>query len=274
MAKNKKEKTCNRCVHKKEIFYVCSEFLYACAHSKRMIGVRPGPNNKLDYHDCCPSFRPKGTNKSSKGGAFERFMAKDISLWWSNGERDDIFWRTSGSGARATTRRKSFLPTANSYGDLGTDDPIGKPLTDLILFEFKKGYSKEIQILSFLDLPKRRGAIEMKDPILLRWWKKAEEERQYAKRKFVNIIFRRDDKEIVVMCSEGFMFHLRVINKSLERPPIITYRKDLSEEGLCFIKYEDWKKYVSIENINEELKRQNQMLERLTAKPLKRVKPC
>lgn len=213
----------------------------------------------------------------AKGSDFERFIAKDLSLWWTDGERDDIFWRTSGSGARATTRRKCGLKTADSYGDICTIDPIGKPLTDLILFELKKGYSQEIQILSFLDLPEKRGAIKLKKPVLLRWWEKAEEERNFAGREYSIIIFRRDDKNIMVMCNEHFMFHLRIIGKSLERPPMIRYDESIAAGGLCLFRYDDFKSYLCKENIIEELNRVDgvtKLIKRLKTNPkLTRVQP-
>ena len=45
--------------------------------------------------------------KSQKGGAWEREFSKYLSLWITEGERDDVFWRSSQSGGRATQRAKS-----------------------------------------------------------------------------------------------------------------------------------------------------------------------
>jgi len=78
--------------------------------------------------------------KSSKGAEFERKISKQLSLWWSNGERDDIFWRSQQSGGRATIRRKKELTTANQEGDLTAMHPMGQPLIDLISIELKCGY--------------------------------------------------------------------------------------------------------------------------------------
>lgn len=76
----------------------------------------------------------------AKGGQFERDFSRQLSLWWTNGERDDIFWRTAGSGARATVRSKKGKTTAGQYGDITATDPDGKLLIDNILFELKNGY--------------------------------------------------------------------------------------------------------------------------------------
>lgn len=83
-----------------------------------------------------------------KGSSFEREVCKILSLWWSKGKRDDIFWRTSGSGARAKVRSKQKKSTFGQYGDIQATDPIGQPLIDLCTIELKRGYSKR----TFADL--------------------------------------------------------------------------------------------------------------------------
>jgi hypothetical protein len=74
---------------------------------------------------------------SHKGGQFERDMCTLFSKWWTEDERDDVFWRTSGSGARATTRGKRGKDTCDQHGDMTCIDPCGKPLIDAFCFEFK-----------------------------------------------------------------------------------------------------------------------------------------
>ncbi len=89
-------------------------------------------------------------NKSSKGSAFERQVCKQLSLWWTDWERDDIYWRTSQSGGRATSRTKAGKTTAGQYGDITCVDPdgVGSELTKLFSIELKKGYGP----WSFVDL--------------------------------------------------------------------------------------------------------------------------
>ena len=132
-------------------------------------------------------------SKSKKGSAFERDTCRELSLWWSDGERDDIFWRTSGSGARATTRRKQEKRTAYEAGDVGFRCPTGKLFVDFFLLELKRGYSNKISILDILD--KYSG----KKPLLLQWWGKAEEERKSIKRQFSLIIFRRNSRRTCML---------------------------------------------------------------------------
>lgn len=82
-----------------------------------------------------------------KGQEFERNLCKQFSLWWTEGNRKDIFWRTSGSGARARTRTDKGDNVHKGYGDMMAEDSIGQPLLDKCTFEFKHGYND----FSFLD---------------------------------------------------------------------------------------------------------------------------
>jgi hypothetical protein len=82
--------------------------------------------------------RKSSYNKSaSKGGGFERQMCRAWSLWWTGDKRDDIFWRTSGSGSRATTRAKRGKADKWNHGDMRPDDPEGFLLCANWCFEFK-----------------------------------------------------------------------------------------------------------------------------------------
>lgn len=77
---------------------------------------------------------------SKKGGQFERDFCKDLSKWFTNGERIDVFWRTSGSGGMATARAKTGQGAFGQHGDIQAIDPIGQSLLDHVTFELKRGY--------------------------------------------------------------------------------------------------------------------------------------
>jgi hypothetical protein len=72
---------------------------------------------------------------------FERTFAVELGLWWCG--REDVFWRSSGSGARATTRAKRGKATAGQHGDIAATDPVGAPLMAVLSFELKDGYSSQ-----------------------------------------------------------------------------------------------------------------------------------
>lgn len=81
------------------------------------------------------------SNGNKKGSSFERKICKQLSLWWTDGERDDVFWRSSQSGGRATQRAKKGKTTYGSYGDIAAVDPYGEPLLKLFTIELKRGRS-------------------------------------------------------------------------------------------------------------------------------------
>jgi hypothetical protein len=114
----------------------------------------------------------KPGSSPKKGGNYERDICKKLSLWWTNGEDDNIFWRTSSSGARATQRTKRGKKTFGGYGDITAVDPRGQPLLDKFVFSLKNGYSRgsrgqQIDILHTLDkLPNQKTV-----PKFIRFWK-------------------------------------------------------------------------------------------------------
>ena len=113
-------------------------------------------------------MKTKGIDEMSsrKGSSYEREVCTLLSRWWSEGKRDDIFWRSSGSGARATVRGKKNQKTAGQCGDVCATDPCGEPLIDLLTVEIKRGYSS----FSFQDL------IDRQEASALQWWEKAVEQ--------------------------------------------------------------------------------------------------
>ena len=147
--------------------------------------------------------------KSKKGSKFERDICKSLSLWFSHGKRDDIFWRTAGSGARATVRMKQGKMTADSAGDICAIHPSAKKFTRLCIFELKRGYSAKnrnrgISLLTIVDKLTRE-----KDPILVEWYKKLEKELKQHDRKFGFIIFQRDRKNPCITFHEETLEYLK-----------------------------------------------------------------
>lgn len=76
---------------------------------------------------------------SHKGSSYERVICKRLSSWWTYDTQDDVFWRSSQSGGRATVRFRKGQRTAGSYGDICALDPIGEPLLKLFTIELKRG---------------------------------------------------------------------------------------------------------------------------------------
>lgn len=130
---------------------------------------------------------------SSKGSAFERELCKRFSLWVSKGKRDDLYWRTAGSGARATTRGKRNLTTENSCGDMMCLSPEGKWLTDCFSFEFKRGYNTW-NISEFL-MCEENGLVKV--------WEKLNKEAS-TQDKIPILIFKQDRKDSFLFSFPSF----------------------------------------------------------------------
>lgn len=81
-----------------------------------------------------------------KGGSFEREINAELSLWFSEGERDDLFTRSDGSGGRFTRRAKKGKDTANQGGDCSFCHPDGEPLIRMWCIEMKTGYGSRKKV--------------------------------------------------------------------------------------------------------------------------------
>jgi len=66
-------------------------------------------------------MKKRGGGKA-KGAAFERDICRRLSLWYTNGKQDDVFWRSAISGGRATTSGR----TTYFYHSKGKRPRIGR----------------------------------------------------------------------------------------------------------------------------------------------------
>ncbi len=76
------------------------------------------------------------TNSKSIGNNYEREVAKKLSEWITQGERDDVLWRDLSSGARGTTRKKSGKDSLQE-GDFVATDLNYKWFTDAFYVDSK-----------------------------------------------------------------------------------------------------------------------------------------
>jgi hypothetical protein len=132
-------------------------------------------------------------NKALKGSRFERWFCKELSLWWTENARDDVFWRTAGSGGRATNRGKKGHKTAGAYGDIAATDSCGEPLLRFFTFELKRGYQKDT-VHDLLDRPEK-AALQTYE----KWILQAEESAKLAGSKGWAIITCRDRREPMIL---------------------------------------------------------------------------
>lgn len=138
----------------------------------------------------------KAGSGKRKGGAFERLVCKQLSLWWSGGKRDDIFFRTASSGGRATQRAKKGKKTFGQYGDIQAADPLGQPLMDLCIIECKDGYASD-NIADLLDCESRHN------PKYLQFIQQASKSCTQSHAEYWMLVARRRGRQIMVYIPLG-----------------------------------------------------------------------
>ncbi len=149
--------------------------------------------------------------KSAKGSGFEREICVQLSEWWTSGDRSDIFWRTAGSGARATTRAKQGKATSGQYGDITAIDPVGMPLIDLITLELKRGYTKA----SFHDaLDRDRHVVQEWEGFVDKAYTSHQAAGSYA----WGLIARRDRRTAWFWCPRHLLAALRNVGAFARKP--------------------------------------------------------
>jgi hypothetical protein len=87
--------------------------------------------------------RPGGGKQ--KGSAFERQICSKLSLWITNGKRDDCMWRSAISGGRATVRFKKGKSTHDQSGDLTATSREAMPFLNTFMVECKHVADLNIQ---------------------------------------------------------------------------------------------------------------------------------
>jgi hypothetical protein len=107
-------------------------------------------------------MRPGGGK--GKGSGFERQVCKHLSLWISQGAREDVFWRSAMSGGRGTLLSKKAKQGGNVAGDITATAKEGHLLTDPFFVECK--FYAKLDLTSFL-LGLERGALH-------KFWAQAE----------------------------------------------------------------------------------------------------
>lgn len=150
-------------------------------------------------------------NKSYKGRRFEIWLATELSKWWTNGERDDVYYHTHDSGGRATKRTAKGKSTKGLHGDIHAVDPIGQPLLDLFVLECKNGYPRAT-LHDLLDKPNKAAKQTWE-----KWIEKAEASAKAAGVDWWLIFHRRDRRETVVVMPFDAAEYLS--SEMTDRPP-------------------------------------------------------
>lgn len=177
--------------------------------------------------------------KSSKGSAFERSVAKILSLWISEGEDDSWTWRTSQSGGRATTRAKSGVKTSGGTGDLTFTDNRAAWFFDLFSIELKCGY-KGADISSLIDS-------KQKQPLILQFWEQCERDRELSGARWNLLILKRDRKIPLVIIDWKCWDELIALYDVPDFPVIRYYKEHL----LIIIQFEEFFNWMDPQSLKE-----------------------
>lgn len=166
-------------------------------------------------------------NKAAKGGIFEREVARQLSLWWSDGQADDWFWRTAGSGGRATNRAKRGKSTANSAGDIGAECPEAQKLLNVTTCEIKRGYSGT-DVQELLD---HKGKSQFRD-----FCKQAATSASLAGTPYWWLVVRRDRRNALILTNAALLLvtveHMVIRDLELGTLQLMTLEDFLSEPSI------------------------------------------
>ncbi len=129
-----------------------------------------------------------------KGSAFERRLAKDLSLWVSNGEREDIFWRSAMSGGRSTVGRKKGQNLTAQSGDISSIDPLGHPFINKFYVESKHYKKLRLEQLIF-------GSGE-----LFNFWETTRKEAKFYKK--IPFLVAKQNHLPTIICTNRLGIHM------------------------------------------------------------------
>ena len=171
-----------------------------------------------------------------KGGNNEREKAKQISRWWTEGERDDVFWRDN-SGARATSRAKTGKSTAAGYGDITLSDPCGEALLRICTIELKRGY-QELDMMALLDSKAE------KTKIFLNFWRQVSRDSSLAEKngwgKFPVLITHRDRKRPLITLDKKLFASIREFSGDYPNSRIIIENSEINAVVMVFEEWLEW----------------------------------
>jgi hypothetical protein len=114
-------------------------------------------------------------NSKAKGASFERAICKQLSLWLTQGKREDVLWRSAMSGGRATVAHRKGKDV-RQCGDICAVGPEGHEFCQRYFLELK--HVKRLALDQFLvkgtgplanfwRVAKREAAKHKRQPILI-----------------------------------------------------------------------------------------------------------
>ena len=143
----------------------------------------------------------KKGNSKNKGSQFERIICKKLSLWISEGQREDIFWRSAMSGGRATVQYKKGISNKSQVCDISAIDPLGEKLLKNYVIECK--FYKNLHLENLVYNTSKKGIIS--------FWKETKQ-KAIESNKYPILIARQNNKRDIICfpINKGKFFNSRL----------------------------------------------------------------
>ncbi len=170
-----------------------------------------------------------------KGEDFEREQCRYLSMWWTEGRRDDVFWRNR--------RRITYKDPSGKHqlGDVMSMDPEGLPLVETFNIELKRGYSKTRKGKRVKNVP--WDVLDLIDYItssernvFLEFWRQTLDDARLSNRSPM-LIFKRDYHSPVV-CVDLKTLHS--FSPFLGAPPKIYIVVSIEEDKLFLFREDEF----------------------------------
>lgn len=193
-----------------------------------------------------------------KGGEFERQLCKAFSYWVTNGNRDDIFWRSSMSGGRASLAiKKGTAKRTAQAGDMSYIDMVGSTLLDRFVIEYK--FYKDLSISSLIY-----G--EPKD-LIIAFWAQVNRDAT-ASNKYPMLIAKQNFKKILIGLRMEEMKKIKQRLNGLSKPLDI-FGSWFYEHDLVLFDFETFLQIVHPEDITQaiEVKACKKSTKRISLQP-------
>lgn len=189
-------------------------------------------------------------NGHNKGSSFERKICVALSKWWSDGKSDSIFWRSAGSGARATTRHRKGMNTENGEGDVIYSDASGKLFTDAFCIELKCGYGNW-SLSDFLET-------NQKETQFSKFWSQVNESALNTPKASPILIYKKDRKNVMVAFSHMvFHFLYKVYGHSVDTVSRIELHDCKNGVTIFVFRFDELFSFMSASIMKEFLEKEN-----------------
>ena len=137
----------------------------------------------------------KAGGAKAKGNQMENKIAKELSSWLTQGEREDVLERSPASGAKFTMHGKRGRDFGNIAGDLIAVASQGQLLIDRFVIEIKHRDEIGLNPINLIYQTANDG--------LIGFWRKLLKECEQTS-KLPMLVFRQNNRPLMIMlCQKG-----------------------------------------------------------------------